>query len=60
MVNQTVDGINFKMQVYFDFSFLEKYGKVFKVFDDQDSGNICFGLVNGNNKFFVKKSGKKH
>jgi serine/threonine-protein kinase len=43
MINQTVDGINFKMQAYFDFSFLEKYGKVFKVFDDQDSGNICFG-----------------
>jgi serine/threonine-protein kinase len=57
MINQTVDGINFKMQAYFDFSFLEKYGKVFKVFDDQNSGNICFGLVNGNNKFFVKFAG---
>ncbi len=34
---QKIDGIEFKMGKQFDFSFLKKYGKVFKVFDDQDS-----------------------
>ena len=42
-VIQQIDGISFKMKENFDFSFLQEYGKVFKVFDDQDSGNICFG-----------------
>jgi len=37
--------------------FLDKYGKVFKVFDDQDSGNICFGVNDGENKYFVKFAG---
>lgn len=40
MVYQEIDNIKFKMKEYFDFSFLHKFGKVFKVFDDQDSGNI--------------------
>ncbi|BBB90420.1 MAG TPA: GNAT family N-acetyltransferase [Methylomusa anaerophila] len=31
-------------------SFLGKYGKVFKVFDDQDSGNLCFGVQNGGSR----------
>ena len=52
-----IDGIPFKMRTPFDFSFLAKYGKVFKVFDDQDSGNICFGLVDGDNRFFIKFAG---
>jgi serine/threonine-protein kinase len=33
------------------------YGKVFKVFDDQDSGNICFGMTDGTDKYFVKFAG---
>lgn len=37
-----IDGVSFRMKEAFDFSFLRKYGRVFKVFDDQDSGNICF------------------
>lgn len=33
-------------------------GEVFSVFDKQDSGNICFGIVNKNNeKLFVKYAG---
>jgi serine/threonine-protein kinase len=41
----------------FDFSFLFKYGNVFKVFDAKDSGNICFGIADGDNKYFVKFAG---
>ena len=54
---QWTDGVPYKLKAPFDFSFLSKYGKVFKVFDDQDSGNICFGMANGDNKYFVKFAG---
>lgn len=40
MIYQEIDNIKFKMNEPFDFEFLHKYGTVFKVFDDQDSGNI--------------------
>ncbi|MCL2832829.1 MAG: hypothetical protein FWD78_06645 [Treponema sp.] len=30
---------------------------MFKVFDDQDSGNICFGIINGDKKYFLKFAG---
>lgn len=46
------------MKSPYDFSFLEKYGQVFKVFDDQDSGNICFGVESKmGDKYFVKFAG---
>ena len=52
-----IDGISHKLKSPFDFSFLDKYGKVFKVFDDQDSGNICFGVRKGDKQFFIKFAG---
>ena len=54
---QQTDGIPYKLKEPFNFSFLSKYGRVFKVFDDQDSGNICFGMVDGEEKRFVKFAG---
>lgn len=54
---QYADGVPYKLKAPFDFSFLRKYGKVFKVFDDQDSGNICFEVANGENRYFVKFAG---
>ena len=54
---QWTDGIPYKLKTPFDFSFLRKYGKVFKVFDDQDSGNICFGMSDGDKRYFVKYAG---
>lgn len=38
---------------------LKKYGKVFCVFDEQDSGNISFGVDDGKHKCFVKYAGAK-
>lgn len=56
--SEELDGVRFKLAAPFDFSFLRKYGKVFKVYDDQDSGNICFGVKNGDGKrVFVKFAG---
>ena len=54
---QWIDGVQFKLKSPYDFSFLAKYGKVFRIFDDQDSGNICFGAADGVNKYFVKFAG---
>ena len=54
---QYIDGIPFKLKTPFDFSFLHKYGKVFKIYDNQDSGNICFGVADNENKYFVKFAG---
>lgn len=53
---QSIDDISFRMKSPFDFSFLREYGRVFKVFDDQDSGNICFG-VEGTERLFIKLAG---
>ena len=54
---QYIDGITCRLKEPFDFSFLETYGKVFKVFDEQASGCICFGVSNENKKYFIKFAG---
>ncbi len=54
---QYIDGIPFKLKEPFDFSFLNEYGKVFKIFDEQSSGCICFGVSNGEHKYFIKFAG---
>lgn len=54
---QYIDGLPFKLKSRFDFSFLKEYGTVFKIFDDQDSGNICFGTEKDGRRYFVKFSG---
>ncbi len=60
---QYIDGLPYKMKAYFDFAFIHEYGKVFKVYDDQDSGNICFGVYGKDDgtgetpRYFVKFAG---
>lgn len=56
---QEIDGIKFKLKEPYDFSFLVGYGKVFQVFDDQDSGNICFGTEKDGKKYFIKFAGAR-
>ena len=56
---QYLDGIPYKLKEPFDFSFLSEYGKVFKIFDEQASGCICFGVSNGEHKYFIKFAGVK-
>jgi serine/threonine-protein kinase len=41
----------------FDISFLRKYGTVFKVLDDQDSSNLCFGIADDDKRYFIKYAG---
>jgi len=55
---QSLDGVSFRLGAPFDFGFLRRYGTVFKVFDEQDSGNVCFGVVGaGGERYFVKFAG---
>lgn len=39
-----IDAVIFQLQEACDFAWLTKLGKVFKVFDQQDSGNLSFGV----------------
>ena len=41
---QWIDGVPYRLKASFDFSFMSKYGEVFKAFDKQGSGNISFGV----------------
>ena len=54
---QWLDGVHYRMKKDYDFSFLREYGKVFAVYDDQDSGNICFGTEKNSERYFVKFAG---
>lgn len=54
---QMIDDITYKIKEPFDMSFISKYGQVFKVYDDQDSGNICFGVKKDGKKYFAKFAG---
>jgi serine/threonine-protein kinase len=52
-----IDSVSFELKEDHDFNWLNKYGKVFCVFDQQDSGNICFGVENKSKKVFIKYAG---
>jgi serine/threonine-protein kinase len=54
---QYIDNMPYKLKAPFDMSFIEQYGKVFKIYDDQDSGNICFGVLKGKDRYFIKFAG---
>ena len=58
MLVTQLDGVPFCLKRAHDFSFLGRYGKVFAVYDDQDSGNLCFGLRGeGEARWFLKYAG---
>ena len=54
---QYAGAVPYKLKSAFDFSFLSEYGTVFKVYDDQDSGNICFGTKKDGQCYFIKFAG---
>lgn len=57
MTKQWLDGIPFGLKEPFDFGFVSRWGRVFQVFDQQDSGNICFGTEQNGERFFLKFAG---
>lgn len=59
MVNIILDHVEFSLKEDHDFSWLNSLGKVFAVFAQNDSGNISFGVDNGEEKYFIKVAGLK-
>jgi serine/threonine-protein kinase len=57
MITKIIDRVTCELKEEFDFEFLTEYGKVFTVFDKQDSGYLCFGIQNDNNQLFLKMAG---
>ena len=57
MVVQTIDSVSFQMKETYDFSFISKFGKVFRVFDQSSSGCICFGVEKYGKRYFLKFAG---
>ena len=58
-IQVSVDGVSFQLRENYDFSFLYQYGKVFKVFDKQSSGSLCFGVEKVGKRYFLKFAGAK-
>lgn len=56
-ITKYIDDISFVLKKDYDFSWLNTLGKVIKVFDQQDSGNICFGIQAMEKILFVKCAG---
>lgn len=54
---QQLDEVQIRLKAPFDFSFIHQYGSVFKVFDEQSSGNLCFGVEKAGKRYFVKFAG---
>lgn len=57
MVLKSIDGINLKLSIDHDFSWLKNYGTVFKIYDDKDSGNVLFRVEKENQRLFIKYAG---
>ena len=54
---QEVDGLSVRLREPFSLGFLRKFGTVFRVIDDQDSGNLCFGMEKDGARYFIKFAG---
>lgn len=55
----SLDKVSFQLKEKHNFEWLTDLGEVFSVFDEQDSGNICFGIKKDGTKKFVKYAGAK-
>ena len=60
MYTDFIDGVKIELGEKHDFSWLGEYGKVFIVFDKQDSGNIAFGVEGKDGKLFIKYAGARN
>lgn len=52
-----IDNVSFELRKKQNFFWLKELGNVFCVYDQQDSGNISFGVQSGEEKYFVKYAG---
>jgi serine/threonine-protein kinase len=54
-----LDGVTVRLREGHDFGFLRAFGAPFCVFDEQDSGNICFGVGASDERLLVKYAGAR-
>lgn len=54
-----IDDVGFRLQEPHDFCWLSELGTVFKVYDEQDSGNLLFGVEKDGVRHFVKYAGAR-
>ena len=54
-----IDGIAFSAREMPDLSWLPAYGRVFRVLDQQLSGNLCFGVEGKYGRLFIKYAGAR-
>jgi serine/threonine-protein kinase len=59
MTTINLHSVSFQLQEPHKFDWLVNMGEVFAVFDQQDSGNISFGIKDNSGKKFVKYAGAK-
>jgi serine/threonine-protein kinase len=52
-----LDGLPVRLRAPHDLSFTARWGRVFAVLDQQDSGNLCLGVEGPAGKVFVKYAG---
>ena len=57
MTIQSIDGIEYRLKTPHDLGFVRKYGTVFQAIDETGSGCICFGVSDGEKKYFIKIAG---
>ncbi|MCL2060332.1 MAG: GNAT family N-acetyltransferase [Oscillospiraceae bacterium] len=58
-VRMNINGVSFHVGEQHDFLFISKIGRVFRIFDAMDSGNICFGVERDGKRYFVKYAGAR-
>jgi serine/threonine-protein kinase len=57
VIVEHVDGQSVHLRRRHDLGFLARWGRVFTVLDQQDSGNLCFGIEGSEGRLFVKYAG---
>lgn len=59
MIEVNIHHVTFHLKEPHDFGWLMELGEVFKVFDQQDSGNLSFGVDHKGTKKFIKYAGAR-
>ena len=57
MIVTDLDGLAVRLRAPHDLSFTARWGRVFAVLDQQDSGNLCLGVEGPAGRVFVKYAG---
>lgn len=57
MIRLDLDGHACELKAFHNLSWLKDFGRVFCVFDRLISGNLCFGVASGRERYFIKYAG---